>query len=183
MVAQDKIKLTLADYHQFIDAPENADRLFELSNGELVEKMPSFLPSEIAGNVIFHLKLFLRERALGRVSGADGGYVMPNGDVLIPDVGFIATLRMPETPEREPLAAPDLAVEMLSPTDRKRALRNKAERYLAHGTAMVWLVFPIEQLVEVYVADADVVTVGIDGVLEGGAVLPGFTLKVSELFA
>jgi Uma2 family endonuclease len=102
----------------------------------------------------------------------------------MPDVGYISRARMPETPRREVLVAPDLAVEVKSPTDSKRKMRIKAEDYLAYGTKLVWLVFRDEQLVEVYSPDQeDVIIVGIDGVVDGGDVLPGFTLPVARIFA
>lgn len=181
-MAIDKQLYTLDEYHSILDMPENRDRILELIDGELVEKMPSFTPSRIAMNISFFFKLYLREHPLGYVTGADGGYIMPNGNVLIPDVGYISKVRLPEEPEREAPVPPDLAVEVKSPTDSKRAMRRKAERYLELGTRIVWLVFPDEQQVEVYLSNEDVKTVGVDGTLEGGEVLPGFTLSVRELF-
>jgi Uma2 family endonuclease len=75
-----------------------------------------------------------------------------------------------------------MAVEVKSPTDSKREMRRKAEKYLAYGTRLVWLVFPDEQTVEVYVPDEDVKMVGIEGILDGVNVLPGFALAVKDIF-
>ncbi|MBX3085285.1 MAG: Uma2 family endonuclease [Anaerolineae bacterium] len=185
MAIHEKTTYTIAEYQRLMEQSENTDRIVELIDGELVEKMPSFTPSKIAAEIIFAIKLFLRENPIGYVTTEGGGYIMPNGDILIPDVGYVAKVHLPELPEREAPVPPDFAVEVKSPTDRKRALRNKVERYLQHGTQLVWLVFPDERIVEVYVAgeDADVQTVTIDGILDGGSVLPGFTLKVSDIFA
>jgi Uma2 family endonuclease len=61
-------------------------------------------------------------------------------------------------------------------------MRLKAEKYINYGTRMVWLVFPDEQEVEVYLPGEDVKTVKLDGVLDGGAVLPGFALAVRNIF-
>jgi len=108
---------------------------------------------------------------------------MSDENEFIPDVAYISKARMPERPERGAPIPPDLAVEVKSPTDSKRQLRKKAERYLDLGTSLVWLVFPDEQIVEVYSAKAnDVQTVGIDGVLSGENVLPDFTLPVHVIF-
>ena len=181
-MAVDKQVYTLDEYHAFIDLPENRDRIFELIDGEIVEKMPSFTPSRIAGRISHRINGYLDDHDIGYVTGADGGYVMPDGDVLIPDVGFILKSRLTEEPDREAPVPPDLAVEVKSPTDRKRTLRRKAERYLELGTPMVWLVFPDEQIVEVYLRDEDVKTIGIDGTLDGGEILPSFSLAVSEIF-
>src|SRR5579871_3418162 len=172
-MAVDKQLYTLDEYHAFMDRPENQDRIFELIDGELIEKMPSFTPSQIAMEIVFFFKLYLREHPLGYITGPDGGYMINDGDVLIPDVGYITKTRLPETPDREALVPPDLAVEVKSPTDRKRQMHRKAERYLEAGTKIVWLVFPEDQVVEVYVGDEDIKTVGMDGMLDGGDVLPG----------
>ncbi len=181
-MAVDKQLYTLDQYRTILAMPENRDRILELIDGELVEKMPSFTPSRIALRVAYHLSSYLDAHDIGYVTGADGGYIMSDEDVLIPDVGYISKARLPDMPDREAPVPPDLAVEVKSPTDRKRALRRKAERYLELGTQMVWLVFPDEQVIEVYVQDEDVKTVAVDGVLDGREVLPGFSLAVGELF-
>lgn len=185
MAIHEKTTYTIAEYQRLMEQPENTGRIVELIDGELVEKMQSFTPSKIATRISRKVGNFVEVHDLGYVTGEAGGYVMPNGDVLIPDVGFITKARLVQEPEREAPVPPDFAVEVKSPTDRKRALRNKVERYLQHGTQLVWLVFADERIVEVYVAgeDADVQTVTVEGTLDGGSVLPGFTLKVSDIFA
>jgi Uma2 family endonuclease len=182
-MAVEKTTYTLDQYHAILDLPENQERILELIDGEIVEKMPSFTPSRIALRIGSRLTIYLDNHDIGYVTGADGGYIMSDENVLIPDIGFISKTRLPEFPDREAPVPPDLAVEVMSPTDRKRALRRKAERYLELGTKIVWLVFPEERLVEVYTVDDDVQTVGIDGMLDGGEVLPEFSLAVREIFA
>ncbi len=181
MVIQKKT-YTYAEYANIISLPENANRLLELIDGELVEKVPSFEPSEIAITISFYFKQHLMEHRIGYVTGADGGYIMDDENTFIPDVGYISKARLPEKPSREAPVPPDLAVEVKSPTDSKREMRRKAEKYLSFGTKMVWLVFPDDQEVEVYVPDQDVRTVRKDGTLDGGDVLPGFTLPVRNIF-
>jgi Uma2 family endonuclease len=179
----EKTQLTQADYHAFIDRPENADRIFELIDGEIVEKMPSITPSKLAVRIGRLVGNYLDGISIGYVTGEAGGYKLSEKDTFNPDVGYISKARLPEEPEREVNGAPDLAVEVMSPTDRKRKMRNKAEIYLLYGTKIVWLVFPDTQQVEVYTPDADVIEWGIDDTLEGGGVLPGFTLAVCSIFA
>ncbi|MCL4250168.1 MAG: Uma2 family endonuclease [Anaerolineae bacterium] len=174
-------KYTLEEYRAFCDAPENATRLFELIDGEMVEKKGSFKPSAIASEFNFQIKDYLRQNPIGYVTGEAGGYMLAPGYVVMPDVGYIAKARLPEVPEREAPLAPDLAVEIKSPTDSKRELRKKAELYLTHGTKLVWLVFPDEEQIEIYTPDQDVIEIGIDGVLDGSDVLPGFTLAVRSV--
>jgi Uma2 family endonuclease len=174
--------MTIAEFEQFTARSENADRLFELINGEIVEKVASFKPSRIAACILRYVDTFVDEHNLGYVTGADGSYILSDEDEFMPDVGYIAKERLPVEPERQVQGPPDLAVEVKSPTDSKRKLRLKAEDYLRFDTKAVWLVFPEDQRIEVYELDQDVQELGIDGVLTGGDVLPGFSLPVKELF-
>lgn len=175
-------RYSIEDYHQWCDLPQNQGRLLELVEGEINEKMPSFVPSQIAAWIITYLNLYLREHPIGRITGPDGGYQLSANTVLIPDVGYISKARMPDLPTREAPHAPDLAVEIKSPTDSIRGLRAKAELYQKHGTRLVWVVFPETQTVEVYVQGQDVILLTLSETLDGGDVLPGFTLDVSAIF-
>jgi Uma2 family endonuclease len=181
MVVQKKT-YSYADYVKFQNLPENAGRIFELIDGEIVEKMPSFEPSNIAAKIIYYIQGYNLQNDLGYVTGADGGYILSDEDTFNPDVGYISKEHLPEKPSREVIGPPDMAVEVKSPTDSKREMRRKAEKYLAYGTRLVWLVFPDEQTVEVYVPDEDVKMVGIEGILDGVNVLPGFALAVKDIF-
>jgi Uma2 family endonuclease len=174
--------MTVADYHTFIDQKENVNHIYELIDGELVEKMPSFTRSNIALEIAFYFRLYLKQNPIGYLSGESGGYILTDDTILIPDVGYISKVRMAETPACEVLVAPDLAVEVMSPTDPKRALRAKAERYLQHGTRIVWLFFPATRKVDVYSADGDIEELSMGGILSGGDVLTGFTLPVADIF-
>lgn len=175
-------RYTLDEYHQLCQQPRDQECLLELIEGELSEKMHGFVPSQIAGWVITFINLYLRENPIGRVTGADGGYQLSNDTVLIPDVGYVSKSRMPALPEREAPLAPDLAVEIKSPSDSIRALRAKAELYQKHGTRLVWVVFPETQTVEVYAQGHDVETLTITDTLSGGDVLPNFTVAVQAIF-
>jgi Uma2 family endonuclease len=173
---------TIADYRAMIELPENRDKILELIDGEIIEKVVSFTPAKVAARIVYWLMAYLMDNELGYVTGADGGYIMSDVDTFIPDVGYISKLRLPEEPKREATVAPDFAVEVKSPTDSKREMRRKAEKYLAYGTKLVWLVFIEERLIEVYMPNLDVLVYGIDDTLDGGDVLPGFTLPVKDIF-
>lgn len=181
-----KKALSYADYQRFCEMPENRDRLFEFIDGEIIEKMPSFEPSELATEIIYYLKHYLKQNPIGRLTAPDGSYIMSDDDdpdVFIPDVGYISNERLGKIPEREVPVPPDLAVEIKSPTDRLRAIRRKAEKYLFYGTRMVWVIFPETKTVEVYdIESEDVQILGIEDILSGGNVLPGFTLAVKDIF-
>lgn len=173
---------TSAEFWEFVQRPENRGRFFERRSGELVTVSPSNpYASAVAVRISAALVNFVGDS--GYVTGADSGYDISPDDTFAPEVAYISKARQPRLPETSfnPLP-PDLAVEVKSPADSKRELRRKAEIYLAHGTRMVWLVFPQERRVEVYVPDADVIELGPDDTLDGGAVLPGFALAVSAIF-
>jgi Uma2 family endonuclease len=174
---------TAAEFFAIEDLPENADRILELVVGEIVEKMLSFAPSRIAVKIGHYLSQYIDEHPIGYITGSDGGYIMSEGNIFIPDVAFISKARLPQEPEREAPVPPDLAVEVKSPADAKRGLRLKAEKYLISGTRLVWLVFPDEQLVEVYLASEDVRTLGLNDALDGADGLPDFSLHVRAIFA
>jgi Uma2 family endonuclease len=163
---------------------------YELVEGRLVRMPPSGLrATEIASIIAAALLAFVRSRKLGVVTGADGGYRLGPGTDLAPDVDFIRADRLPlrSSPDYDRLVsgAPDLAVEVASPTQHRSALRRKAQRYLAAGTQLVWIVWPKHRQIEVW-RPGDTrpsATLGVADTLDGGDVLPGFTYPVSDIFA
>src|SRR5436190_320761 len=146
-MAVEKTRYTVGD---FLKWSQQQESLFELIDGEIVEKVGSFTPSRIAALILTYLNMYLFQHPIGFVTGADGTYVISEGHVFLPDVGYISKERLPKKLEREVPIPPDLAVEVKSPTDAMRQMRIKAEKYVAAGTKMVWLVFPNRQTVEVY---------------------------------
>lgn len=108
---------------------------------------------------------------------------MVSGERYIPDAAFISKTRQP-TPSHDaynPLA-PDLAVEVVSPTDDPAAMRIKVVNYLRAGTT-AWVVDPYKKHVEVYAPGQPVRIMGINDILDGGTLLPGFMLTVKDIFA
>ncbi len=175
-------RYTVEEFDQFVNLPENADKLFEFIGGESVEVPSNPYVSEIAALIIFFIQLHLREQGIkGHVTGEAGGY-MVSGERYAPDVAFISRAKQPELARQgyNP-NPPDLAVEVLSPTDTDRHLRIKITNYLLAGT-VVWVVHPDNREVEVYVPGQPVKIVDVNGTLDGGEVLPDFSLMVKEIF-
>lgn len=106
-MAVEKLTYTVAQFQEFESLRENVDRILELIDGEIVEKMPSFTPSRIASRIARFLGNFADEHQLGYVTGEAGGYVMSEGNVFNPDVGYISKERLPEKPEREAPVPPE----------------------------------------------------------------------------
>ena len=174
--------LTTEDFEAFISFPDNADRRFELIDGEVVEKVPTQEHGICAGNLVTDMNLWLRQNPIGRVS-VEARH-RPAGNERndrLPDVSFVRDLTKPVVRGGAANFMPDLVVEIQSPDDDPEAMREKARFYLANGTKIVWLVFMQLRIVEVITADGTW-TVGEDDVLSGLDVMPGFELPVKNIF-
>ncbi|MEZ4668149.1 MAG: Uma2 family endonuclease [Anaerolineae bacterium] len=173
---------TFADFETFIDQPENSDRLFELINGEIVEKVPTQQHGMVTVNIATDFKVYSRQNKFGRVGvevlhrNLDDNY---NGRQ--PDISYYVNTAEPIVKEGAVPHMPDLAVEVQSPRDSVKKMREKADYLLANGTRIVWLVYPPKQLIEVVTLD-DVVFYTIDDTISGEPVLPGFTFQVRDAF-
>ena len=117
--------------------------------------------------------------------GADGMQRMVPGLVRIPDVSFFARGKLTRAKHvASPIAplAGDLVVEVVSKSNTKPEIARKLEEYFGAGSKLAWVVDPKRQTVRVHTAPAEFVVLGLDDVLEGGNVLPGFRLAVRDLF-
>jgi Uma2 family endonuclease len=167
--------------------PEVPGKRYELVNGELVE-MPGAGGQHMAMVVfIFEvLKAFVVEHDLGIVYPDGLAYIIArNPDrVRIPDVSFVTHERVPEggPPEGFWPVAPNLAVEVVSPSDSAGDLHYKVRDYLTSGVELVWVVWPKSQVVSVHTPGAAVRELELHDELVGGDLLPGFRVRVSELF-
>jgi len=173
--------MTVEEFERWVDLPENADRLFEYIGGEIAEVPSNPYVSEVAYNIGFAIKLYLRERKMaGHVTGEAGGY-MVSGERYAPDVAYLAQEKGPLVAKGYNPIPPDLAVEVMSPSDDPDDLRIKVVNYLRAGTT-VWVVNPEKQHIEVYAPDQSPKRVGPEGTLSGGDVLPGFGVAVKDIF-
>jgi Uma2 family endonuclease len=181
MTTQERLH-TVSEFAEFLARAENAERLFELINGEIVEKMPTHEHGMIAGNIITQINIFLLEHEIGRAA-VEARY-RPEGDNYndrLPDVSFVSDMSKPVVHAGAAPFLPDLAVEIQSPDDSLRKMLTKAEFYLASGAKMVWLVYPDKRLVEVLTLDDRQLLTEAD-TLSGGTVLPGFAIPVRAVF-
>jgi Uma2 family endonuclease len=177
-------RLMTAD--DLLTLPDDGSR-YELIEGALHHMSPGgFAASRIAMRIGGRLDAFADERKLGRVSGADGGYVFHRDPdtVLAPDVAFVRADRLP--PEHQQLGflevAPDLVVEVVSPGDRPGEIAAKVAFYLGAGVPLVWAIYPRLRQVHVHTAGAAPRVLREGDLLDGGEVLPGFQLPVTEIF-
>lgn len=183
-MAVEQKRMTYSEFETFTEAPENRDRNFELINGEIVEVSPSEQHATIAAIIAGEIYAFLKLHPGGRVA-VEPRHKMPDDNhyALLPDVAFTSSERILPLVKRGAVPQlPDLAVEIKSPNDRNIALRDKAAYYLANGSRLVWLVYPDYELVEIYQPDADVQILQRKDTIDGGDVLPGFSLPVKDVF-
>ena len=169
----------LAFYHR-------TGRFCELIDGILVEKDVSYRASRIAAALIGLIQPFVKAKNLGLVTGEQGFMRLTGGRVRGPDVAFVAWDRLPDGREpREPVPdlAPTLAIEVISPGNTKREMDDKLADYFRAGVELVWYVYPDRKQVEVFSDPESKTVLGQGDVLDGGAVLPGFSLLLAELFA
>ncbi|MHB1426007.1 MAG: Uma2 family endonuclease [Gemmataceae bacterium] len=162
------------------------ERFYELMEGVLVEKIMGYEESSLACELIYYLKHFLHEHDLGNVAGADGALRLIPGLVRIPDVSFVAWDRLPDRripSERLPDLTPDLAVEILSEGNTPGEMDRKLHDYFFSGTRLVWYIDPRRRTVRVYGSPDQCVELNERQTLDGGVILPGFSLPLAQLFA
>lgn len=178
-------KLTAAE---FADKYADGEIRAELIHGEVYEMSPARPPHGMhVVRVTLPLAQFVEAHALGELFGAETGFAIRHPDgkesVLAPDLAFIAAERLPpELPDTFWQIAPDLVVEMISPSDSPRDVLRKTAIWLEAGVRLVWNVDPYRQSVTVHRADGSVQTLGPGDMLSGEDVLPGFELPVSQIF-
>lgn len=165
-------------------APEGR---WELIDGELVEMSPSGgVASKVAIRFAYRLMAHAQPRGLGEVFGADGGFVLfpDRPTVRVPDVAFVRTERLPAEADQLGFLrlAPDLVVEVISPTDRMVDVRAKVRMYHDAGVLLVYVVDPPARRVVVFPLGGPPRTLDVADTIDGGQVLPDFRLPVSDLF-
>lgn len=135
--------------------------------------------------VVRELGTFVKAAKLGWVTANDTGVILERGPDTVrgPDVAFWGVERQPTVPEGYFEIPPDMAVEVLSPDDRRKEVRAKIKEYLFYSVKLVWLIDPDTRTVTVYQGSLRGAEFDESDTLDGGEVLPGFSCKVADLFA
>jgi Uma2 family endonuclease len=175
---------TTEEFEHFLHLPENRDRLLELIDGEIVEKMPGHIHGILAAWIIAILSNFLVEKGYPlRWLGVETRHEVDRKNSRLPDVHIT---KVDAISEGKLAQMPDLAVEIKSPDDTYAAMRAKAEYYLRNGTQVVWLVYPEKLEVEQVTKNASGAVVGTvlsgEDALSAGEVLADFTVTVNRVF-
>ncbi|HEX5270234.1 MAG TPA: Uma2 family endonuclease [Gemmataceae bacterium] len=162
------------------------DRLYELVYGVLVEKIVGAPQSCITLVLDRRLGTHAEENDLGLTMGPDGPTRLLEGLVRLPDLSFFSWERMPSKEFPGTAIAgvvPNLAVEVISESNTRGEIKRKLKEYFLAGVELAWVVDPYKRTVVVYTAPDESTTLTEKDDLDGGAVLPDFTMPVKELFA
>lgn len=175
--------LTIEEFQRL---PDKEGRM-ELVRGRVVrEPPPGAEHGHVGLTLVASLLQHVREHDLGLVASLETGFVVEERPptVRAPDVAFISRDRLPSggIPTGYWRLAPDLAVEVVSPSDRADAVEVKALDYLRCGVREVWVIHPRSRTVSVYRSPTDVEALTATDHLDGADVVPGFRLPVAELF-
>ncbi len=173
---------------EYFDLPEPTDgSKQELVRGEVVNvPSPGFRHGEVQFQVGFLIKSFLKAKPVGRVATESGTVTERRPDTVRgPDVSFYSVARLPLGLEvtKYHTETPDLCVEVVSPSNSMRKLKDKAKEYLFAGVRAVWIVDPADRTVTIITEPLESRVLEAEATLDGGDVLPGFNCKVAELFA
>jgi Uma2 family endonuclease len=191
MVVERPLEASLPSSNELLTAEDlfSLPRTFsrpELNNGKLVQVPPSGGLHGLAHAAVGAVLVLYAERSgQGEVFGRLGFVFSRNPDtVRAPDVAFISTAQLRERPNSDGYyeGYPDLVVEIISPNDRMRDVEEKVQQYFDAGTRLVWLVRPEAQAVMVRYPDGSAQLFRGEDVLSGEDVLPGFEVKLTELF-
>lgn len=165
--------------------PEDSYR-YELWEGKLVRRRASKpRHGAVAGEIVGRLYVYLSAHPIGRVYIAEAGFRSgPDESLYCPDASYVSHERAAAMSLDEFVPfAPDIAIEVRSPDNTLRKLETKARHYLEHGARRVWILDPRDKTARVRRPDAPPRTLRADELLTGDEVLPGFEVRVGELFA
>ena len=175
-----KTLLTVEDYMRLPESVGTRDVRYELVEGEVVVVSPGMFPHNIVrDNVLVALRAFLPGKKLG-TAVSEQGFQLSENTVRVPDVAFVRRGR--KVAAKRPIeGAPDLAIEVVSPSNTPRELEQRISDYFAAGCKRVWVIHPDDR--EIYIHGlAGVTRRRGDELLEDAELLPGFSIKASSLF-
>ena len=168
---------------ELIRLPDDGYR-HELIKGELLTMSPSGAEhGELVVNLTAPLATYVKQNCLGVIFGAETGFKLERDPdtVLAPDIAFVSRERVSLIPANYLAIAPDLVVEVISPSEREQQVKQKTQQWLSFGVRLVWLVKPKFRTVEIHrLNSAETLTV--NEVLSGGEVVPGFEISVTSIF-
>jgi len=168
---------------ELLSLPKNGCK-YEYVEGELIVS-PAKMPHERIGFRLGHLiENYLEQNPIAEIYGSSTGYRMASGNLLSPDLSVVLISRFPDGVEPDSFGyfAPDIAVEVLSPSERQRKLKEKIVEYFANGAKLVLVINPKTRSVTIYRSPEKAETLQETQTLDCSLVLPGFACTVAEIF-
>lgn len=163
--------------------PEDGQK-YELVDGEIVVSPTGYRHSAVGLRLAHLIQTYLDKHPVGEIAGADLGVVFENGDLRSPDLTFVRKEKIPsgDAQQRFLEVVPDLAVEVLSPSDSMKFVGHKIGEFLERGIPIVWLVDPGQRTVTVYRSLSNTQRYTSDDTITAEPALPGFSCAVSRFF-
>jgi Uma2 family endonuclease len=158
---------------------------YELLDGDLIVSPVNANHGVVCVRMVILLGSFVQRRKLGEVYDSSTGFRLSQKLVLSPDISFVSNSTLKKillSPDMFLQGAPDLAVEVLSPSDRLRDVHRKLDRYFEHGTHLVWWLDPKKEQVHIYTPDSIGALTRPEDMLSGAEVVPGFKCRLSRIF-
>jgi Uma2 family endonuclease len=170
-----------------VPAGVSGDILYEVIDGRIKEKIARASECEIASLLIGFLAPFVREHRLGKILGETLFRIDQAKDLQRrPDVAFVSHARWPFNRRAPKVAAwdmvPDLAIEVVSPSNMAVDLQARIHDYFRAGFSRVWVIYPGQKHVYVHASRTQIQVVQLGEELDGGELLPGFRLSLAALF-
>ncbi|MFQ5637123.1 MAG: Uma2 family endonuclease [bacterium] len=173
---------TLMTDEELMQLPDDGHK-YEYVDGEVKVSPAGLIHERLGLRLGRKLDEFTEKHQLGGVYGSSAGYRMKSGNVLSPDISFIRKSRLHggKSPKGFGHFAPDLAVEILSPSDRLADLQGKIKEYFENGSEQVWILDPWEKRTFVYHLAADYEVFDEHEDITGGDLLPSFSFRLGDL--
>lgn len=168
-----------------LDRLHRDHRLYELIEGTIVEKVYGLLDEGVVSTLLGTLTAFVLPKKIGVVFDACAPMRMKSGSIRLPDLSFLSWKQIPDRSMLNRFIvdiSPDLAVEVLPTKITKAEITLRLREYFAGGTRLAWVIDPREQTARVHTAPTESILVTEDGSLDGGEVLPGFSMPLGKLF-
>jgi Uma2 family endonuclease len=185
LVPKEHAGKTLMTAEELLRLPRGQGRRYELIRGVLVEKMPTGNPhADTTSLAAYFLTHYTFETGNGETRTGEPGFRLEDepDTVRAPDVAWISPGRIPENTQGYPELAPDLAVEVKSPSNSNPEMGEKASMWLAYGSRQVWILDPEHITVTVRRLNSEPIVLSENDLLDGGELLPEFSVEVWRLF-
>jgi Uma2 family endonuclease len=176
---------TLLTAEEFDNYPFEEDKRYELDEGELIEMTrPAYKHNEILGNLFFELRIYFRRNRIGRALVSENLYALSPLTRRSPDVAVILGDKREALRDAKVISIiPEIAAEVLSPSETPRMIQRKMKQYFDAGVKEVWIIHPNALRAEIWTSPdtMDHALSGKDSITS--PLLPGFVLPLDELFA